>query len=208
MANAGAEVQFFAALETDKRGLAPFHHLTKRLDQLGGNWWFFSFDDGAREINTENRLIRIMMGKNLCSSYSMQSGASHMLLMDADIRPDPETFPKLLEMDWPVVGGEVPSYGLQADLVTNHPTEGWPFTYPVQDHMTLAGFSLVRREVFCRIPWRIDLDRGMTEDTAMRTDMKELLGLTTLVRKDVLGHHYPEVLDKIENRPHDRRVYH
>jgi hypothetical protein len=187
------EVQFFAAIEVDGRGEAPFDPLLDRLGQLGGGTWAFSLSDGRRTITTENRLRHITMGQNLCSAYASDSGASHLLFMAADCRPPADAIPKLLELDWPFVGGEVSTYCLHGD-----PVAGYPF--PVEEHMPTAAFVLIRRDVFKVVRWRVDGERGMSDDPCYYDDVWRFFGVRGRVRKDVRGVHWPEAIGPIERR--------
>lgn len=116
-------VVFFAAIELDGRGLAPFASLLRRLNTLalhpsvtGIDHWTFSFDDGATEIRTDNRLRRITMGQNMANDYAMSAGASHLLFCAADCAPAGDVLPKLLELDHPICGPEIPTYCLSGPV--------------------------------------------------------------------------------------------
>jgi hypothetical protein len=196
---ASVPVQFFAAIETDSRGLAPFTPLTDRLTELGGTWWTFSFDDGATEVRTDNRLRRITLGQNMASTFTLDNGGSHMLFMAADCQPPPDTIDKLLELDWPIVGGEVTTYGLHGPTLERHPRTGAFLDYPVELHMATAAFVMLDREILRKVHWRYDTDAGMSDDPALHHDAMNL-GYATLVRKDVIGRHYPTAIGPIETR--------
>lgn len=200
-----SEVQFFAALELDGRGVGPFVPLLNRLLDLGGTQWTFSFDDGATEYRTDNRLRRITMGQNICSQYALDAGATHMLFMAADCQPPGDAIPKLLEVDWPIVGGEVTTYCLRGNEVRDHPATHQPFDFPVEEHMATAAFVLLHKNLLKRIKWRYDTELGMTDDPCLFADALAL-GYTTLVRKDVEGRHFPEAIGAIETRHADRAI--
>jgi hypothetical protein len=208
-----SDVQFFAALELDGRGVEPFVPLLNRLLALGGDQWSFSFDDGATEYKTENRLRRITMGQNLCSQFALDAGASHMLFMAADCQPPGDAIPKLLEVDWPIVGGEVggavpgqmSTYGLRGSEVRDHPATHEPFPFPVEEHMATAAFVMIQRQLLKRVKWRYDLDTASTDDPCLYADALAL-GYPTLVRKDCFARHYPDVIGPIETRGHDRAI--
>lgn len=115
-------VTFFAALELDARGIAPFAPLLDRMAQIEAETgapvahWTFSFDDGADEITTGNRLRRITMGQNMASRFAMDVGATHMLFCAADCAPPGDVLPKLLEMEHPIVGPEITTYCLHGPV--------------------------------------------------------------------------------------------
>ena len=192
-------VQYFAAIQVDARGLEPFGPLLEALAAIGGEYFTYSLDDGRTEVTTVNRLRHITMGQNVVSDYAVATGASHLLFLAADLQPDPQTLPKLLELNHPLVGGEVRTYCLSGPNV-----EG--FGFPVQEHMATAAYILIAREVFNRLRWRWDLD-GKTDDPCLHYDAITLLNIPTLVRKDCIGKHYPEAIGAIETRGHDMKVH-
>lgn len=186
-------LKFFAAIELDGREMEPFGPLVSRLQELDSDWWTFSLDDGRTSVTGENRLRHITMGQNLVSEYSSHIGASHLLFLAADLRPPADALPKLLEVDWPLVGGEVRTYCLSGP-----PVAGYHF--PVQEHMPTAAFVLISRAVFKRLRWRADRDLGMSDDPSYHHDAEQLLGVRARVRKDVVGRHFPESIGPIETR--------
>lgn len=192
-------VIWFAAIETDARGLVPFGPLLERLAELPSDHWTFSLDDGRTEVTTANRIRHITMGQNLATDYAVSVGASHLLFLAADLCPPPDVLPKLLEMDHPLVGMEIPTYCLEG------PDVAW-FPFPVQEHMASAAGVLIARDVFRYLRWRGDAEQGFTDDPAYHNDAIELLGVPTYVRKDCVGRHYPESIPAIERRGYDLRV--
>lgn len=200
MVQAYPDIKFFAAIETDARGLEPFTSLLTRLAEVGGDHWTFQFDDHVRQLSTATRLIRITTGQNLCSAYAVETGATHMLFMAADCEPPGDAIPKLLEMRHPIVGGEVTTYCLSGPRVPQYP-------FPVEEHMATAAFVMLERQVFNRLRWRCDPQAGMTDDPCLHYDAQTLLGFPTYVRKDVVGKHHPEAIGAIETRGHDMKVY-
>lgn len=195
----GCEVDFFAALEIDGRGLAPYAAVLARLAEIGGAHWTFSLDDGSTVKSTSSRLRFITLGQNLTVDYACANWATHLLFMAADCEPPADAIPKLLEVDWPIVGGHVATYGLGGPLV-----EGYPF--PVQQHMASAAFVMLRRDLFRFVRWRWDIDAGMSDDPCLHYDALQLHGFPTYVRHDVVGRHYPECIGAVETRGHDMTV--
>jgi hypothetical protein len=193
------DIRFFAAIQVDRRGIDPFLALLDRMKDVGGEHWTYSLDDGRTKVTTGNRLRHITTGQNLVTDYACSTGASHLLFMAADCCPPPDAIPKLIEVNHPIVGGEVSSYCLFGPDVSGYP-------FPVQEHMATAAFVLLRREVFRFVRWRWDLESGMSDDPCLQHDCEKFLGFKTLVRKDVIGEHYPKAIGAIETRGYDMGV--
>jgi len=191
-------VQYFAAIQVDARGLTPFEPLIEALTSIGGEYWTYSLDDGRTEVNSHNRVRHIALGRNVISEYAVSVGATHILALDADLLPADDTLPKLLELNHPLVGGEVPTYALRGSSVPG-------YSFHVESHMNTAGYLLIANSVFSRLRWRWD-PAGLTDDPCYHLDAETLLGVPTYVRKDCVGKHYPESIVRIESRGHDMRV--
>lgn len=229
--NSGYEnVTYFAAIETDSRGLEPFAPLLERLHEvLGGMHWSFTLDDGRSEVTTHNRLRHITTGQNLvferaCSGAERGQNITHVLFLAADLAPPPDVLPKLLALRHPVVGGYCPTYGAFSegprvgghywcsqhdgacgDSIACPFVSWWPYDFPVMDGKASAAFMLFERQAFRKLRWRIDYDEGMTDDPCMHADA-ERIGWRTFIRKDCMGMHYPPMIPPIEERGHDLRV--
>lgn len=199
-------VYFFAALETDKRGIAPFAGVCQRLEEIGKShkrihtdFWTFQLNDRSTKINPLNRLIRICTGRNLIQEYALRNKkVSHILFLDSDLKVPNDCIPKLLEVKHPIVGGDVPAYCLGGKTL-------YEYDFPVQEHMNTAGFLLVERDVARRIKWRHDAhDSGNTDDPCYNQDAKDAGFGCTRVRKDVIGVHLP--LKPLGSRGHDLEI--
>lgn len=199
-------VEFFAALEVDGRGLEPFAKVIRRLAELDGTYYTYRYDDGRTTIETGSRLNHICMGRNIVHERAMDRNATHILFLDADMRPPGDAIPRLLELNWPMVGGEVGTYGLTGPPVKD---PIYPAFWDVQQHMNTAGFLLMERQCFKRLGWRWSLEDGMTDDPCMAQDAEEFLGFPTYVRHDVKGQHMPHMILPIERRfpERDMKVY-
>lgn len=192
-------VEFFAALETDGRGPAPFAPLLDRLHEVVGLYWSFTLDDGAESITTPNRLKRITMGQTLAQTYAIDRLATHLLFVGADVSVPGDSISKLMEMDWPVVGGYVPAYHREGPRVGS-------FDYPVYAHMATTSFVMIRRDLLKQIHFRYDEELGMTDDPCLQADAMAH-GWPTLVRRDLVGIHHPESIPPIEHRGHDLMIH-
>ena len=71
--------------------------------------------------------------------------------------------------------------------------------------MATAAFVMLTRALFKKVPWRYDMEMGMTDDPCLHFDAEQL-GYPTLVRKDCIGRHFPEAIGAIETRGHDMRI--
>lgn len=201
IAHTDEPVTFFAAIQVDARGLAPFEPLLVELAELGGEYWTFSLDDGRTEVTTQNRLRHLTTGQNLASEYASSHGHDWMLFCAADCCPPADVLPKLWELNEPLCGPETPTYGLTGV----DQGERWPF--PVHEQLISAACILVRRDVFKRLRWRVDAEKGMTDDPCYGYDALTLLGVRSYVRKDIQARHYPECIGPIETRGHDMAVH-
>jgi hypothetical protein len=187
--------EFFAAIETDARGLAPFEPLIARLHNLTGRIWEFSLDCGREQVTQKNRQTHIATGQNLCAEYAMQHGYRYMLLLGADTEPPPDVLPRLHEVDRPVVGAECPVYALTG------PRE--PDRYPLQKKLA-TGCLLISHEVFSQLRWMPS--PGLSDDWNYQRQCEYFLGIDQVVRTDVICKHYPEAIGVVEDR-YDTEVY-
>jgi hypothetical protein len=200
----GVELTYFAAIETDARGIVPFIPLISTLTTMqDGDYWTFALDDRRTEITTANRLRHLTMGQNIASEFASAGGYEWMLFLAADTRPPDDVIPKLLEMNHPLVGCELVTYCLRGSRVPQY-TE-----YPVEEQLISAACIMIRHDVFRVIRWRVDHVLGMHDDRSYQYDAQELLGIPSYVRKDCRATHYPEAVCAIETRypGRDMRVY-
>lgn len=214
------DLHYMVVLEVDARGLEPYRALLKRMECLSQyTVWTFSFDDDADKWDSGNRLVRICTGRNFVTEFAnRQMHCSHILYQDTDITIPADSVNKLLELGWPIVGGDVPSYCLGGEPVRFRPGfavseldaycahlrhgdfNNVRYSFPVETHMNTAGFLMVSRRLFRVLRWRYDLEGGLTDDPCYEADAHRL-GFKTLVRKDVIGLHPP--LARVEDRTAD-----
>lgn len=203
----GHEVQFFAAIETDARGIAPFRDLFLALSEVDGRYWTFSIDDGSSHVSSDNRLMRICTGRNLIQRYALNNGASHALFLDADVSVPADSLARLLEVGYPFLGGHVPTYGLDGHKIGDLKFAGdeevsWkvPEGHDIRMHWNTAGFLLVNDKIMSRVQWRYDLAAQMTDDPCYAADVQSWFGLPPLVDHSVVGSHYPDSIYPVETR--------
>jgi hypothetical protein len=200
----GVELTYFAAIETDARGIVPFIPLISILSAMqDGDYWTYTLDDRRTEITTANRLRHLTMGQNITSEFASAGGYEWMLFLAADTRPPDDVIPKLLEMNHPLVGCELVTYCLRGSRVPQY-TE-----YPVEEQLISAACIMIHKDVFKLLRWRVDHFIGMHDDRSYQHDAQELLGIPSYVRKDCRATHYPEAVCVIEIRypGRDMRVY-
>ena len=203
------DVRFFAAIETDSRGIGFFQPLADRLRELGGEWWEFRFDDGVDQITTDNRLRRIVTGQNIVSMYTESIGATHLLFLAADTQAPDDTIPKFLEMDYPIIGGNLwETYRQDGPVVATNKRTNLPFGFEVKEQLLSVAFVMVETPLLKKIRWRFEPERGRAgDDDQCFCDDAARNGWPALVRTDVIGTHYPLAIPPIEDRGHDMKVY-
>lgn len=211
---------WFSSFETDHRGLEPFRDVMCALQEVGGKHWTFTIDDMRSEVTSVNRLIRIETGRNLIREFAQrpvvtkdhssveirhsaeQSRYSAVLYVDSDVRISVEIVEKLMEIDHPLVGVDVPAYGLRGKLIHENPR--------VEEHWTTAGLLWVNEPAFYDLPWHHNAPRGLSDDPAFqfmaeRLKQKDGNSLSentygmTWVRKDISASH-EGLLVAVENR--------
>ena len=89
---------FFAALELDERGLAPFERVTAALAEVAGTYWTYTINDHEPVVTSGNRWIRIETGRNLVREYAQRRSFDAVLYVDSDINLTVEIVEKLLEV--------------------------------------------------------------------------------------------------------------
>jgi len=195
------DVKYFAAIQTDSRGLEPFGPFLKRLEEIGGEFWTYSLDDGRTEVTTKNRVRHITVGQNLVNDFAMSiPSCTHMLFMAADTMPPNDILPKMLEMNHPLCAPYITTYGLRGPRVDT-------YSYPVMNAMASAAAIFIAREVFSGIRWRWDMDKNMSDDPCFHHDALHYLNIPTYVREDCKAQHFPISVGAIETRGHDMTVH-
>lgn len=198
-------VAFFLAAQVGQGHDEAVEVLAAKVRALSGDVWRFSLDDGVPTIDSISRNRYVVIGRNLIAERVLSDlNVSHVLQLDTDLEPHPNTIPMLLALGWPVAGGDVREYCLTGPEV-------YDYEFPVEEHMNTAGYLLIERGVFEQgLRWRNDLRAaagggvtGNTDDPAFHADCLER-GITWRVRKDCVGMHRPLV--PVEQRGHDLAI--
>jgi len=176
--------EFFAALEIDATGLEPFSEVISLLDSVGGKWWTYSLNDNDVTVTSENRWIRIEMGRNLIREFAQrrvlmsgdhwgehtdQSGTTNfeaILYVDSDILLEADHISKLAEVDHPMVGIDVAAYCLRGDVVNDSPR--------IEEHWNTAGCLWVNSPAFYDLVWQHNSYMNFSDDPATQNAMARL----------------------------------
>lgn len=164
----------------------------ERVRSLGGSIIEFSIGDDIRRITSGGRLDYITVGRNLAMQRALRHFPEWLMFLDVDLIVPEDSIDRLLEVEYQVVGGDVPSYGF------NNPPTLVEYRFPVVERWNTAGFLLVHRDIAEKVRWRYNLRRGMSDDPCFDESVSDL-GYPTRVRLDVKGQHPP--LAPVESRP-------
>jgi hypothetical protein len=215
-------VKWFAAFELDNRGIEPFADVIAALKEVNGDYWTYSINDMQSTVTSGNRWIRIETGRNLIREFAQRvrvTSGHHwgedctelnygvvnytaVLYVDSDISIDADVIEKMLEVDRPLVGADVPSYCLSGKIVSEDPR--------IEEHWTTAGCLLVNAPAFYDLPWYHNSYLNLSDDPSFQSMAERLLrreGVENLntpygmtwVRKDVQARHHGR-LEPVENR--------
>lgn len=207
-------VEFFAALEVDSRGIAEYGSF---IDELGSHriaYWTYMINDMDPNVSSKNRWIRIETGRNLIREYAQRkcklgglnwgeavdrTGAityDAILYIDSDVQLTLEMVEKLVEVNHHMVGIDVPIYCLSGKLINENPR--------IEEHWNTAGVLLINSPFFYDLPWYHNSYLNLSEDPTLQHLAERLYG-QTWVRKDVKAHH-PHVKE-VEARGIPNRQY-
>lgn len=222
-------VKFFAALELDSRGLEPFAKVIEKLKEVNGDYWTYSINDMESEVTSSNRWIRIETGRNLIREFAQRvrkTSGHHwgedcteinhdvinydgILYVDSDTMITSEIVEKMLEVDRPLVGVDVPVYGLKGKVINTSPR--------VEEHWTTAGMLLVNAPAFYDLPWYHNSYLNLSDDPTFQSmaerlkmrvgieNLEETYGMTW-VRKDVKAEHKGRLVPVEQRGIKDREI--
>jgi hypothetical protein len=220
--------KWFAAFELDERGLEPFQSVIEALKEVNGDYWTYTINDMQSKVTSHNRWIRIETGRNLIREFTQRSRITSghhwgedctelnqgvvnyqaVLYVDSDTTLNVDIVEKLLEVDRPLVGVNVPDYGLSGKVVSQDP--------PIQEHWTTAGMLLVNSPAFYDLPWYHNAYLNLSDDPTFQSlaerlpqrdaqnNLSEPFGMTW-VRKDINAHHKGQLI-RVEDRKISDRV--
>lgn len=194
-------VQFFAALEIDSRGLNQYGTFVNELRSLEIDFWTYMINDNENTVDSKNRWIRIETGRNLVREYAQRLRAiksphwgddvpqiswgtyDAVLYVDSDVALTCEILEKLLEIDHYMVSVDVPIYCLSGPVVNENPR--------VEEHWNTAGLLLVNAPQYYDLPWYSNRNLNLSDDPTFQHLANRLYGAQTWVRKDISARHSP-----------------
>jgi len=203
--------KFFVALELDSRGISPYKSFIDILNELNVGYWTYNINDFEEEVTFRNRWIRIETGRNLIREYAQRKriiGGLHwgedtqkdnegvdnfeaILYVDSDMILTVEHIEKMFEVDRPLVGIDVPQYGLTGKIINENPR--------IEEHWNTAGMLLVNSPAFYELVWGHNAFYNYSDDPSFQY-MSEKMGWgQTWVRKDIVAKHVGQLVP-VENR--------
>jgi hypothetical protein len=156
------------------------------------------------------RLASIVTARNMCIEFALQTDASHLLFVDADIIPPVDIIPRLLEVKVDAVGGLVFGRGVHAGsryvfqekqryrLPSIYTSDGWAEIIECE-HGNI-GFTMISRKLFESVRFRYGMahypDRDSnwaSDDPCFHADVHQKFGTWMAIRTDVEGKHCGEL---------------
>ena len=202
-------VEYFAALELDHRGIEPYKEFIDILKSINAKYWTYSINDFETTVDSNNRWIRIETGRNLVREYAQRGqrvqlesgdiGIVHneaILYVDSDIIMRSEVIQAMFEVDRAMVGVNVPAYNLSGFPINSHPR--------LEEHWTTAGALLVNAPACWDLPWYHNIHMGLSDDPTFQYLGARLYG-QTWVRKDFHVDHVGRLV-AVEHRNIPNRV--
>ena len=135
----------------------------------------------AQRDQDQSRLEPITVARNMCRAYSIGSGASHMLTVDADVVVEPNGLQRLLSLNRLLCGGYVPGRGA-------HTMARYAFGVHWQrdNIMCVAhgtcGYMLTARDAFATVAFRWGFNQDdiggsyQSEDPLWANDIEHIFG--------------------------------
>lgn len=203
--------KFFAAFELDERGIGPFAQIIEKLNTLNGTYWTYTVNDFEVNVTSDNRWIRIETGRNLIREFAQRKRVitgfhwgedtakdnfnivnyEAILYVDSDIVLETNAIEKMFEIDRPLVGIDVPVYGLRGKTINVDPR--------IEEHWNTAGMLLVNSPAYYDLVWGSNRYLNLSDDPSFQWRSERLEWGQTWVRKDVRASHHGQLL-KVEDR--------
>lgn len=206
-----SNAKFFVAFEVDSRGIEPYEEFFKLIKSLDIEYWTYSINDFEEKVNFRNRWIRIETGRNLIREYAQRKRVikghhwgedtqkdNHgvmnyeaILYVDSDMILKAEHIEKMLEIDRPLVGVNVPEYGLRGKLINQNPR--------IEEHWNTAGMLLVNAPAYYELIWGHNAFLNYSDDPSFQYLSEKIGWGQTWVRKDIDARHQGKLL-AVESR--------
>lgn len=192
------EPRFLQVLEENLKDLNP-------LRRLSIDWWQWNTLCGSswrahpRFDQDQARLSSIVTARNMCVEYAIQTDASHLMFIDADIIPPRDILTKLLEVNRDAALGMVYGRGTHAAC---------PYIFGEKRRFHENGFELIEvehgnigyalltRKLIENIRFRYGRSRYpdgresmISDDPAFHLDAFLKFGEWPVIRKDTLAQH-------------------
>lgn len=208
--------KFFVSLEVDYRGISPYQNFIDILNKLEISYWTYSINDFEDDVTFRNRWIRIETGRNLIREYAQRKRVigghnwgedtkkdnegidnfEAILYVDSDMLLTVDHIEKMFEIDRPLVGIDVPQYGLRGKVINENPR--------IEEHWNTAGMLLVNSPAFYDLVWGHNAFYNYSDDPSFQF-MSEKMGWgQTWVRKDIVAKHVGQLV-AVESRKIPKR---
>lgn len=156
------------------------------------------------------------MARNAICMRALEVGASHVLMYDSDVIAPPDTIPRLLARDKPIISGmycrRSPPHGVPVAIKNGQWLTGFRPGDVVEVDVVGAGCLLIRRDVLENLKparpgkhwfsWQVDIPgevpagEAMSEDFVFCLQARKQLGIPILLDTSVVCRHvgYSQVL--------------
>ncbi len=143
-------------------------------------WNVYSSWLTKRQFDQDNdaRLSPIITARNMALDYAYKMDASHILFVDSDVIIRPDGLKRLLRIDKPLVGGNVPGRGAHSHVRYIYGVRYQEGNWYCCEHGTM-GYCLIRRDVFEFLRFRQGhhpngQGNPLSEDPAFSADAQKL----------------------------------
>lgn len=155
------------------------------------------------------RLASIVTARNMCREFALQTGASHLLFIDADIIPPLDIIPKMLAVEEDAVCGLVHGRGTHSGIeysFNNNKLARGDFEkngirLREVEHANI-GFTMLSAKLLNNISFRSGKSiypsgavHNTSDDPAFHLDAFIKFGKWPVIRMDVIGQHVGDLLE-------------